>query len=59
MVGFNRRYARTRSSCGSASPRHGPRCVVYTVNAGAIAADHWNQDLAIGAVGSSVKHVIS
>jgi predicted dehydrogenase/threonine dehydrogenase-like Zn-dependent dehydrogenase len=49
MVGFNRRYAPYAIELR----RHlkaipGPRCLVYTVNAGAIAPDHWTQDPAVG-----------
>ena len=49
MVGFNRRYAPHAIELQQRLARvTGPRCVVYTVNAGAIAADHWTQDRAIG-----------
>lgn len=48
-VGFNRRYAphvvRMRSLL-VATP--GPKCLVMTVNAGAIPADHWTQDPEVG-----------
>jgi len=49
MVGFNRRFApqvvKMKSLLSSAS---GPKSFVMTVNAGAIAADHWTQDHEIG-----------
>jgi predicted dehydrogenase/threonine dehydrogenase-like Zn-dependent dehydrogenase len=49
MVGFNRRFAphvqRVRQLL-SATP--GPKALVMTVNAGAIPADHWTQDSAVG-----------
>ncbi|MGH8139422.1 MAG: bi-domain-containing oxidoreductase [Steroidobacteraceae bacterium] len=49
MVGFNRRFAplalemRRRIALAP-----GPRCFVYTVNAGAIPASHWTQDPGAG-----------
>jgi len=49
MVGFNRRFApllidlQQQLSCLS-----GPKAFVYTCNAGAIPADHWSQDPALG-----------
>jgi len=49
MVGFNRRFApliqKTTSLLSSAS---GPKSFIMTVNAGAVAADHWTQDRAVG-----------
>jgi predicted dehydrogenase/threonine dehydrogenase-like Zn-dependent dehydrogenase len=49
MVGFNRRFApqvqRMKALLGSVP---GPKSVVITVNAGAIPANHWTQDLATG-----------
>lgn len=49
MVGFNRRFAphivKMKSLLES---RHEPKAVVMTVNAGAIPADHWTQDLEVG-----------
>lgn len=49
MVGFNRRFAplavRMRKLL---EQRTQPLSVVYTVNAGAIPADHWTQDKSIG-----------
>jgi predicted dehydrogenase len=49
MVGFNRRFApqvqRMRSLIAGAAA---PHAFVMTVNAGAIPADHWTQDLAVG-----------
>jgi predicted dehydrogenase/threonine dehydrogenase-like Zn-dependent dehydrogenase len=49
MVGFNRRYAPHAIELQQRLARvTGSRCLVYTVNAGAIAADHWTQDPEIG-----------
>lgn len=49
MVGFNRRFAphvvRMRQLLGAVP---GPKSFVMTVNAGAIPADHWTQDPAVG-----------
>jgi predicted dehydrogenase len=49
MVGFNRRFApqilKMKSLLTGVS---GPKSFVMTVNAGAIPADHWTQDLEIG-----------
>lgn len=49
MVGFNRRFAphvvKMKSLLAGASE---PRAIVMTVNAGAIPADHWTQDPAVG-----------
>jgi predicted dehydrogenase len=49
MVGFNRRFAplvvRTRELLAAAP---GPKSFVMTVNAGAIPAEHWTQDPAVG-----------
>jgi predicted dehydrogenase/threonine dehydrogenase-like Zn-dependent dehydrogenase len=49
MVGFNRRFAphvqRIRALLRGAS---GPKSFVMTVNAGAIPASHWTQDLEVG-----------
>ncbi|MFC5385290.1 bi-domain-containing oxidoreductase [Aquamicrobium segne] len=49
MVGFNRRFApqvqKIKNLLGSAS---GPKSFVMMVNAGAIPATHWTQDLAVG-----------
>lgn len=49
MVGFNRRFAphvqKIRSLLVGAS---GPKSFVMTVNAGAIPADHWTQDMEVG-----------
>jgi predicted dehydrogenase/threonine dehydrogenase-like Zn-dependent dehydrogenase len=45
MVGFNRRYAPHALALRRQLQRSpGPRCLVYTVNAGAVAAEHWSQD---------------
>lgn len=49
MVGFNRRYAphvmRIKSLLAS---KRQPKSFIMTVNAGAIPADHWTQDRAVG-----------
>ena len=49
MVGFNRRFSPlvVRMKQLLAAVRV-PKVLVYTVNAGAIPADHWTQDMAIG-----------
>ncbi|HVZ33964.1 MAG TPA: bi-domain-containing oxidoreductase, partial [Polyangiaceae bacterium] len=48
-IGFNRRFAplaqRMKRLLDSTS---GPKCIVYTVNAGAIPSDHWTQDSGSG-----------
>ncbi|AGA89831.1 putative dehydrogenase [Thioflavicoccus mobilis 8321] len=49
MVGFNRRFApqvERMKALLAAVP--GPKSLILTVNAGAIQADHWTQDPAIG-----------
>jgi len=49
MVGFNRRFAplvqRLQQLLHGVA---GPKSLVYTVNAGAIPAEHWTQDRAVG-----------
>jgi len=49
MVGFNRRFAphakTVRALLGTV---HEPKCLVYTVNAGAVPSDHWLHDPAVG-----------
>ena len=49
MVGFNRRFAphvvKVKSMLGSIS---GPISMVMTVNAGALPADHWTHEMAVG-----------
>lgn len=49
MVGFNRRYApqvqKMKQLLGGVT---GPKAFIMTVNAGAIPADHWTQDLDAG-----------
>jgi predicted dehydrogenase/threonine dehydrogenase-like Zn-dependent dehydrogenase len=48
-VGFNRRYAPQAIELKRRLARTtGARCLVYTVNAGATAADHWTQDAEVG-----------
>jgi predicted dehydrogenase len=49
MVGFNRRFAPLIVKAEALlRPVSGPRAMIMTVNAGAIPADHWTQDSAIG-----------
>ena len=49
MVGFNRRFSphvvEIKKWLGS---NPGPKSIVLTINAGAITADHWTQDLHVG-----------
>jgi predicted dehydrogenase/threonine dehydrogenase-like Zn-dependent dehydrogenase len=49
MVGFNRRFApqvvKIKALLGKVA---GPKSFIMTVNAGAIPADHWTQDKAVG-----------
>lgn len=48
-VGFNRRFARiTERMAELLATQHGPKALTLTMNAGAIPADHWTQDLATG-----------
>ena len=49
MVGFNRRFAPlaiTMRRLLAQTP--GPRCLIYTVNAGALPTDHWTRDAVTG-----------
>ena len=49
MVGFNRRFATLLLDLQQQVFRlQGPKAFVYTCNAGAIPADHWTQDPALG-----------
>jgi predicted dehydrogenase/threonine dehydrogenase-like Zn-dependent dehydrogenase len=49
MVGFNRRFAPLLLDLRQHLQRlSGPKAFVYTCNAGAIPADHWTQDPALG-----------
>jgi predicted dehydrogenase/threonine dehydrogenase-like Zn-dependent dehydrogenase len=49
MVGFNRRFAPLIQRLKLLlSPVTGPKSFVMTVNAGAVAPDHWTQDRAVG-----------
>jgi len=49
MVGFNRRFAPLLVELQQQLVRlSGPKAFVYTCNAGAIPADHWTQDPALG-----------
>jgi predicted dehydrogenase len=49
MVGFNRRFAPLVVKMKALlAPVSAPMAIIYTVNAGAIAADHWTQNRAIG-----------
>ena len=49
MVGFNRRFSphvvEIKKWLGS---NPGPKSIILTINAGAIPADHWTQDLTVG-----------
>lgn len=48
-VGFNRRFAPLAQQMKRlVDAVTGPKCIVYTVNAGAIPPDHWTQDSASG-----------
>ncbi len=49
MVGFNRRFSPHMREIGKwLQSCPGPRSIIVTVNAGAMPADHWTQDLQIG-----------
>jgi predicted dehydrogenase/threonine dehydrogenase-like Zn-dependent dehydrogenase len=49
MVGFNRRFApQVRKMKSLMAGVVGPKSFVMTVNAGAIPADHWTQDVSVG-----------
>jgi predicted dehydrogenase/threonine dehydrogenase-like Zn-dependent dehydrogenase len=49
MVGFNRRFApQVQKMKALLKGASGPKAMVMTVNAGAIPADHWTQDLEVG-----------
>jgi predicted dehydrogenase/threonine dehydrogenase-like Zn-dependent dehydrogenase len=49
MVGFNRRYAPHIAAAKRAlAAKQGPKSLTMTVNAGAIPANHWTQDPAVG-----------
>jgi predicted dehydrogenase/threonine dehydrogenase-like Zn-dependent dehydrogenase len=49
MVGFNRRFAPQVQKIKSLlAGVNGPKSFVMTVNSGAIAADHWTQDMEVG-----------
>ena len=49
MVGFNRRFApQVQKIKALLAGVTGPKALVMTVNAGAIPADHWTQDHAVG-----------
>ncbi|WP_035059541.1 bi-domain-containing oxidoreductase [Andreprevotia chitinilytica] len=49
MVGFNRRFAPLIQQIFRAlQPIKAPKSFIYTVNAGAIPADHWTQDRSVG-----------
>lgn len=49
MVGFNRRFApQVKKVKELLSGVQGPKSFVMTVNAGAIPADHWTQDISVG-----------
>jgi predicted dehydrogenase len=49
MVGFNRRFApHARKMRQLLAAVRGPKCVVITVNAGAVPREHWTQDEQLG-----------
>ena len=49
MVGFNRRFAPLTLALKDALARlPGPRCMVYTVNAGELPPEHWIQEPLVG-----------
>lgn len=49
MVGFNRRFAPlVQRLAALVSAVAGPKSFIYTVNAGAIPAEHWTQDRLVG-----------
>lgn len=49
MVGFNRRFApHAQKMRQLLAATHGPKCVVITVNAGAIPKEHWTRDENVG-----------
>jgi predicted dehydrogenase len=49
MVGFNRRFSPHIQKMKSLMTGvTGPKCMVMTVNAGAIPSDHWTQDIEVG-----------
>ena len=49
MVGFNRRYApHVQKVKQLLAAKTQPKTFIMTVNAGAIPADHWTQDIAVG-----------
>ena len=49
MVGFNRRFApQVQKMKDLLAPVKEPKAFIMTMNAGAIPADHWTQDIAVG-----------
>jgi predicted dehydrogenase len=49
MVGFNRRFAPLAIKARTLlAARSQPASLIYTVNAGAIPAEHWTQDMRVG-----------
>ena len=49
MVGFNRRFSpHTEQLKKWLASNAGPKTIVLTINAGAIPADHWTQDMKVG-----------
>ncbi|MGE0765726.1 MAG: bi-domain-containing oxidoreductase [Hyphomicrobiaceae bacterium] len=61
MIGFNRRFAPhvVKMHALLAAVRE-PKCLILTMNAGAIPADHWTQDIAVGGgriVGEACHHI--
>ncbi len=49
MVGFNRRFSpHVQKMKELLGPLKEPKCFIMTMNAGAIPADHWTQDIQVG-----------
>lgn len=61
MVGFNRRFApQVQTMKRLLDAVKAPKCFVMVMNAGAIPADHWTQDLVIGGgriIGEACHHI--
>lgn len=61
MVGFNRRFALlTQRAKALLASVHEPKSFVFVMNAGAIPADHWTQDAAVGGgriIGEACHHI--
>lgn len=61
MVGFNRRFApQVQTMKRLLDVVNAPKCFVMVMNVGAIPADHWTQDLAVGGgriIGEACHHI--